>query len=130
MDSSAVLTNLPTLIKAKRRETKLGLRAAAQESGVSPSTLSRLERGISTTLPDTDTLTKLALWLNISLDKILIEDKPKSNSKTPKLTTPEVVEVQLRADKNLSPDTARALAEMFNLLYNQFTKNDNNLETG
>ena len=130
MDSNAVLTNLPALIKAKRRETKLGLRAAAQESGVSPSTLSRLERGISTTFPDTDTLTKLALWLNIPLDKILIEDKPKSNSKTPKLTTPEVVEVQLRADKNLSPDTARALAEMFKLLYNQFTKNDNNLETG
>ena len=129
MESNAVLTKLPALIKARRREKGLGLRAAAQESGVSPSTLSRLERGISSTLPDTDTLTKLAVWLNISLDKILIENKPKSDVTTPQLTTPEAVEVQLRADKNLSPDTARALAEMFKLLYNQFTKNDNNLET-
>jgi transcriptional regulator with XRE-family HTH domain len=129
MDSNAVLAQLPALIKAKRREEGLGLRAAAQESGVSPSTLSRLERGISSTLPDSDTLTKLVLWLNISLDKLLIENKSRSDSEAPQLSTPEVVEVQLRADKNLSPDTARALAEMFKLLYNQFSKNDNYLGT-
>jgi transcriptional regulator with XRE-family HTH domain len=128
MDSNAVLSNLPALIKAKRRENGLGLRAAAQETGVSPSTLSRLERGISTTLPDTDTLTKLALWLNISLDKILIQDKSRTDAEVPQPTTPEIIEVHLRADKNLSSDTAKALAEMFKMLYNQVAKSDKNLD--
>src|SRR5215213_2322691 len=124
MDANTVLSQLPALIKAKRREGQLGLRAAAQESGISPSTLSRLETGKSTSLPDTDTLTKLALWLNISLDKIIIQDTKRSDAKVPKPTTPEIVEAHLRADKNLSSDTAKALADMFKMLYNQVSKNN------
>jgi len=130
MDTRAVLSRLPALIKAKRREKQLGLRAAAQESGVSPSTLSRVERGISTSLPDTETLAKLSVWLNISLDDMLIQDKSKTESQAPNPTTPEIVEVHLRADKNLSSDTAKALADMFKLLYNQVAKGDKNIEDG
>jgi transcriptional regulator with XRE-family HTH domain len=121
MDANAV--KLAALIMAKRREENIGLRAAAQESGVSPSTLSRLERGNLPKLPDTETLTKLAVWLNISLDKILIQSK--SNVETPTPTTPEIVEAHLRADKNLSSDTAKALADMFKSLYNQVAKSRN-----
>jgi transcriptional regulator with XRE-family HTH domain len=123
MDANAV--KLAALIMAKRREEKIGLRAAAQESGVSPSTLSRLERGNLPSLPDTDTLTKLAVWLNVSLDEIFIHDQQKSDAETPKPTTPEIVEAHLRADKNLSSDTAKALADMFKSLYNQVAKSRN-----
>ena len=128
MNTNALLSHLPAMIKAKRREEGLGLRAAAEKSGVSPSTLSRLERGIATSLPDTETLRKLALWLNVSLDEILLKDKSNPDAESPKPTTPEIVEVHLRADKNLSSETAKALAEMFKLLYNQVTQGDRKSE--
>lgn len=117
------LARISGLVKAKRREKKLGLRAVASESGVSASTLSRLERGIATSLPDADTLTKLANWLEVSVSFLLSEENELTSSNVPKLNTPEIVEVHLRADKNLTPETATALAELFRVAYEQFTKN-------
>ena len=88
---------------------------------MSPSTLSRLERGVSPSLPDVETLAKLAYWLNVSVDSLLFDESNGSGGEIPSLTTPEVVEVHLRADKNLSSGTAQALSEMFQLLYSQFS---------
>jgi transcriptional regulator with XRE-family HTH domain len=116
MTSRATLARLSALIKAKRREKKIGLRAAADESKVSASTLSRLERGATTTLPDSETLTKLAKWLEVQLNS-LFSDKNQPEGQEPSLSTPEVVEVHLRADRELSVETAQALAEMFRTLY-------------
>lgn len=120
MDSNRVLARLPALIKAKRRETGKSLRESAQGSGISASTLSRLERGTMTSVPDTDTLTKIADWLTIPVESLL-QDNTTTEKQAPKLSTPELIEVHLRADKELSPETAKALAETFRLLYNQFT---------
>lgn len=122
MSSRSALARISAFIKAKRREKGYGLRAAAEESGLSPSTLSRLERGVSSSLPDADTLTKLAAWLNVSVAHLLSEEAQETAQVTPELTTPEVVEVHLRADKRLSPKTAQALARMFRLLYEQFAE--------
>ena len=116
MSLRAALARISALIKAKRREEELGLRAAADASGVSASTLSRLERGAATSLPDSPTLTKLAGWLDISVDSLL-SDKQGAKGREPELTTLEIVEVHLRADRDLSPETARALTEMFKALY-------------
>jgi|ERR1051326_1094934 transcriptional regulator with XRE-family HTH domain len=116
MSSRAALAHISALIKAKRREDEIGLREAAQLSGVSASTLSRLERGAATSLPDSGTLTKLANWLEVTLSSLL-SDKEKAVASQPQLSTPEVVEVHLRAAKELSPETAKALAEMFKTLY-------------
>lgn len=116
MSSRAALAHISALIKAKRREKKVGLRAAADESGVSASTLSRLERGAATSLPDSHTLTKLSDWLDVSVGSLLAK-KQEATGREPQLTTPEIVEVHLRADHDLSPETARALAEMFKTLY-------------
>ena len=116
MGSRATLARISALIKAKRREDGVGLRDAAEGSGVSASTLSRLERGAATSLPDSGTLTKLANWLGLTLSSLL-SDKEKTDVVEPQLTTSEVVEVHLRADKELSPETAKALAEMFKTLY-------------
>ena len=120
----ATVARIGALVKAKRRERDLGLRAAASACGVSPSTLSRLERGISTSLPDADTLTKLAAWLKMPVAALLSADAGPQPVDGPSLTTPEVVEAHLRADKRLSPDTAHALARAFRLLYDQLAKGE------
>jgi transcriptional regulator with XRE-family HTH domain len=112
---------ISALIKAKRREGGLGVRAAAAASGVSAATLSRLERGITPNLPDAGTLTRLANWLGVTLNELLATGGKPSGEKRPETTTPEVVEVHLRADKNLSPETAEALAKMFKVLYDNAT---------
>lgn len=113
---------ISALIKAKRRETDLGVRAAAKECGISAATLSRLERGISPNIGDTGTLTKLATWIGVSMNELFSADAPSKKSSGPETTTPEVVEVHLRADKNLPPQTAEALAKMFKVLYEQATQ--------
>jgi transcriptional regulator with XRE-family HTH domain len=120
MSSRATLAQIGALIKAKRREKDFGLRAAADDSGVSASTLSRLERGAATSLPDTDTLTKLADWLDMPLGEMLRENRIPDGG--PDLTTPEIVEVHLRSDRELSPQTAKSLALMFRMLYEQLTE--------
>ncbi|HEX8520901.1 MAG TPA: helix-turn-helix transcriptional regulator [Tepidisphaeraceae bacterium] len=120
MLSRDAATRISALIMAKRRETELGLRAAAAESKISPSTLSRLERGAADTVPDTETMTKLARWLNVSVDELLVHGSKAKKTAGPDPTTPEVVAAHLRADKNLSSQTAEALAEMFKAMYAQF----------
>lgn len=122
MSSRSALARISGLIKAKRRGREYGLRAAAEESGISPSTLSRLERGVSSSLPDADTLTKLAAWLEVPVGRLLSDKDQGDSQGAPELTTPEVVEVHLRADSRLSPKTAQALARMFRMLYDQFAE--------
>lgn len=120
MKPKAVLAQISAKIKAKRRETGLGLRAAAADSKISASTLSRIERGAATSLPDAATLTKLAKWLDTSFNSLLeTEDRPDNS---PTQTTPEIVEIHLRADKNLNSKTAESLAKMFNMLYEQLVE--------
>jgi len=41
----------------------------------------------------------------------------------PQEPTPEIVEAHLRADKNLTPETAAALSELFRVAYTQFSRN-------
>jgi transcriptional regulator with XRE-family HTH domain len=122
MPTRAILAHLSGLIKAKRREKDIGLRKAAEESKVSASTLSRFERSVASSLPDVDTLKNLAKWIGVPLSS-LVNEKKVERSKEPKLETTEQVEVYLRADKNLSAETAEALSSTFKLLYKQFTTN-------
>ncbi len=119
MSLQTIQKRISLAIKAKKREEELGVRGAAKECGVDASTLSRLENGAYSTLPDAGTLNKLADWLDTSVSGLLGGEgkDPLENS-----TVPEVVEVHLRADKNLSPKTAKALADMFEALYKQATK--------
>ena len=114
------LQHIAALIKAKRRETGLGVNAAADAADINASTLSRLERRVTPNLPDSKTLKKLASWLSISLEELLAIPEHEGTAPTP--STPEVVEVHLRADRKLEPDKAKALAEMFKILYENAVK--------
>ena len=107
-------------LKQKRMSDRLSLRAVARETDVSASTLSRIENGSG--VPDADTLARLARWLNLPLERIVPTRAEESGDDVvyyQNAPTPDVVEAHLRADPNLSPETARALSELFRVAYKQ-----------
>lgn len=114
-------------IKRRREELGLSLRDVANETAVSASTLSRIENG--TGKPDADNIARLASWLDVPMERILSgrqqhADSSKAVVYFPQEPTPEIVEAHLRADKNLTPQTAAALSELFRVAYAQFSRND------
>ena len=78
-----------------------GIREVAKEIGISPATLSRVERGF---LPDVETFGKVCRWLDVDPGEILgVSSKRKS--------TP-AIGVHFRKKETLAPKTAKALAQM------------------
>lgn len=112
-------------IKRKREENALSLRDLANETGVSASTLSRIENG--TGKPDADNIARLTNWLNVPMERIMggrAEDADEIRPVVyfPQENTPDIVEAHLRADRSLTPDTAKALSELFRVAYTQFSR--------
>ncbi len=112
-------------IKRCREELNLSLRDVADVTQVSASTLSRIENG--TGKPDADNIARLTGWLDMPIDRVM--NKHQNDNKFvdaivyyPHEATPEIVEAHLRADKNLTPETAKALSELFRVAYTQFSK--------
>jgi transcriptional regulator with XRE-family HTH domain len=118
MHYKPVVKRIALLLRRKREQLELSVRAASKASGLTVATFSRLERAVVNSLPDTETLTKVASWTGVPLTKLLNE-KESENQFTTEGSVPEIVEVHLRADKNLAPETAKALAKMFKVLYEQ-----------
>jgi transcriptional regulator with XRE-family HTH domain len=83
--------------------------------------LSRIENG--TGIPDTPTLARLARWLNIPFERIVTGGNSKESPIVyyPQESVPDIVAAHLRADRNLTPDQARALEDMFRIAYNQLS---------
>ena len=109
-------------IKRRREETGQSLRDVADVTGVSASTLSRIENG--TGKPDADNIARLTGWLDMPIDRVM--NKAAVSDVEPVIyypheATPEIVEAHLRADKNLTPETANALSELFRVAYKQFS---------
>ena len=114
-------------IRRRREELGLSLRDVANETAVSASTLSRIENG--TGKPDADNIARLTTWLDVPMERILTgrysqSDSAKAVVYYPQEPTPEIVEAHLRADKNLTSETASALSELFRVAYNQFSRTD------
>ena len=111
---------LAALVRAKRGAC--GLRATAQEISqqfgeVSTSTLSRVEQG---KLPDLDTYMRLCRWLGASPSQFASHARSsldRTYGFTEEMNTPQKVEAHLRADRELRPEQAQALAEMMRLAY-------------
>lgn len=112
-------------IRRKREEAGLSLRDVADETGVSASTLSRIENG--TGKPDADNIARLTAWLNVPMERIMGGGRQLDGGAAkpvvyfPQEATPEIVEAHLRADRNLTPETAKALSELFRVAYAQFS---------
>jgi transcriptional regulator with XRE-family HTH domain len=111
-------------IRRKREEMGLSLRDVADETEVSASTLSRIENG--TGKPDADNIARLTAWLDVPMERVMSARKAEEEVKPvvyfPHEPMPEIIEAHLRADKNLTEETAKALSEMFRVAYTQFSK--------
>ena len=109
-------------IKRRREELGLSLRDVADVTNVSASTLSRIENG--TGKPDSDNIARLTGWLDMPIDRVMNKQATDVEPVIyyPHEATPEIVEAHLRADKKLTPETAKALSELFRVAYKQFSK--------
>jgi transcriptional regulator with XRE-family HTH domain len=102
---------LAARLRARRHELGLSLRAAAVEVGVSAATLSRIESGAY--LPERDNLFRLLDWLGLTRGEQVSQPHP------PNAGTMEAIELHLRADKELSPADAEAIAQVVRLIYDR-----------
>ena len=110
--SKMTLETLGRLAMEKRGDT--GVRAAAKEIGISPATLSRVERGY---LPDLETFGKICKWLGVDPGQVL--------GVTPiPLSTPRVA-VHFKKQATLNPSTAQALAQMVLAAHRAWLVTDN-----
>jgi transcriptional regulator with XRE-family HTH domain len=110
-------------VKRRREELGLSLRDVADKTSVSASTLSRIENG--TGKPDADNIARLTAWLEVPVERILSARPAQDDAKQavvyyPQEPVPEIVEAHLRADRNLTPETAAALSELFRVAYSQY----------
>ena len=111
---------LATLVRSKRGNR--GLRETAKEIGkVSPSTISRVENGKT---PDMETFLALCDWLEVPPAELINSTEEKKDS-----NTPEAIAIQLRADKNLDPAVADALASLVKAAYKDLSQNKNDLNS-
>src|SRR2546430_17639166 len=60
---------LGSAVRRRREQHGLSLRDVAEETGVSASTLSRIENG--TGKPDADNIARLAAWLDMPIERVM-----------------------------------------------------------
>jgi len=111
------ISELGQHLKRKRELERLSLRDVARLTEVSAATLSRIENGAG--VPDTQTLTRIARWLNVPLERVINTNAQNGEPVVyyPSEPIPDILEAHLRADPNLSAESARALAELFRVAY-------------
>lgn len=80
----------------------IGIRRAAEEIGISPTTLSRVENGH---IPDLQTFRKICSWMGIDAGAVL-GSKLQSHIQSPQ------VGVHFRKDQTLDKNVAQSLANM------------------
>lgn len=121
-DSLIDTAELGKAIKRRREELNLSLRDVGDIINVSASTLSRIESGKGR--PDADNIARITQWLDMPVDRIMHKQTDKTVEPVvyyPHEAMPEIVSAHLRADKNLTADTAEALSELFRVAYTQFS---------
>lgn len=109
------VTALGEAIQRQREAQKLTVRAAAEKmEGVSPSTLSRIERG---NLPDLDTYMRICRWLDVDPAHFAVQPVGKSEPERVSALNKEDIIVHLRADRLLNQQTRDALITMIEVAY-------------
>ena len=92
-----------------RKERGLrGIREVAKELGVSPATLSRVERG---NVPDIETFTKICRWLDVDPAEILELETARSGADVANPMS-VIASAHFRGKQTTSPELAAALAEL------------------
>lgn len=103
----------------RERRGDRGLREVANDIGISVATLSRIERG---RLPDLETFGKVCQWLQIDPAEVL------DIKKTGSVVQTHTVSAHFRADRNLTPAAAQALANMILRASAHLSRSDDNLQ--
>lgn len=124
MDETVDILRLAAMLKVKRG--RRGLREVASEiGGVSASTLSRVEMG---KVPDLDTFVRICSWLAVQPDQFFPALSPLGEGAAqavhPGMSTPDIITAHLRADRELAPETADALATMIRLAYSAVARGE------
>jgi transcriptional regulator with XRE-family HTH domain len=120
MPAPAWVRKLGLLIWQRRRESGESLRDIGPKLRVSPSTLSRIERG--TVEPDTETLFRICEWLGVSVESIRGAAEVPMSGETQSMSTPDAIEVHLRADRDLPPAAANLIAAMVRAAYQELSQ--------
>ena len=118
MEASFDLARFGERLRGVRSKRKLTLKDVNEATTVSVPTLSRIERGEAKEV-ESKTLFSLASWSGLNLELFQIKPTAKGRGTKPEMATPDVVELHLRADKNLNPRTAELLVKMFRAAYEQ-----------
>lgn len=106
-------------LRRTRKERKLRLVQVHLQTGVSVASLSRIERGGSEEISSA-TLIKLCDWMKQPVE--VFKENPEVPTRLRRTqSTPDLVELHLRADRKLDKTTADALAAMFRTAYERFT---------
>jgi transcriptional regulator with XRE-family HTH domain len=84
--------------------------------GVSPSTLTRLGKGKR---PDVDSFAALVHWLGVPSERFLRPDESKAAGKADVMA---VISTHLRAQRDLTPEGAKALEDILRAAYKTLRK--------
>lgn len=122
MPEQVDVVRLGRRLRRIRQERGVRLEQTSKDTGVSVATLSRIERGGSKGIDGT-TMLELCRWMGARPDDFRSgAEGPETTRKRTAQSTPETIELYLRADKNLEPRTAELLAEMFKAAYEKLAK--------
>lgn len=98
------------MVRSKIDERELTVREAADEIGTSAPTLQRVLAGH---VPNSTTVSRLAAWLEVPLDGLMTDHE---------VETVAQIEMHLRADHNLSPETADSIATVVKEMYRAYAE--------
>lgn len=116
-------------LKRARKAREVTLREVAEQAAISIATVSRIERG-DTKSVDSATLLALARWIGADAQEFLQRPEVGCSPAAKEQGTPEIVELHLRADKNLDRQTAMMLAKMFRAAYDSLAKEQRQKKRG
>lgn len=104
-------------LDSQRQSKKITWKQVAKESGVSASTLTRMAQGKR---PDVDTMAALATWSGLSTD-LFVQHLVADDLKTDSVAT---MTAYLRADPNLTEQSADAIAAVLRAAYEKLRKEE------
>lgn len=98
--------SLIAALNAEREGRGLSWRKLAQEAGVSPSSLTRMQQG---KLPDVNTFTALTHWLRMPAEQFMAQGKHVLQAKPHPMA---VVSTLLRGKREMTPEALKALQQL------------------
>lgn len=110
-----------------RKQRELTLQDVFDQTGIPVATLSRIERGAAKVLKSA-TLIALSSWMGISIEELTGKPSPVASKGKVVHKTPDIVELHLRADKDLPKEAALALAKLFRSTYEHLRELQNKKE--